>query len=457
MAQSRHHEKRRGKMDQGRNVVVVATVMLSAGVGLGSAALVGAQGQATQAPSFQVDPLWPKPLPNHWILGSAVGVAVDARDHIFVLNLPTSFNARTEIGAAANPPTGECCLPAPAVLEFDAEGTLVGNWGGPGQGFTWPGTGSGIALDPRDNLWIGGVGGTDTQILKFAKNGRFVSTVGKAAPPPPPAPAAAATPDTAYLGVSGAGRGAGAAGAAGGAGAGRGGRGGRGGGAPPAVAPNSAATDMFGGASAFAFDARANEAFVADGSRNRRVAVVDMNTGAVKRVWGAYGGKPDDAPLAAYAPDAPPAKQFSYVACVELSTDNLVYVCDRQNNRIQVFRKDGTFVREGVIAPQTRGAGSVWDIAFSRDPQQRFLYVADGMNMKVHIVDRQTLTPITSFGDGGRTPGQFFAVHSIATDSKGNIYTTESLEGKRVQKFLYKGMAPVTKKDQGVPRDGGSR
>jgi DNA-binding beta-propeller fold protein YncE len=211
--------------------------------------------------------------------------------------------------------------------------------------------------------------------------------------------------------------------------------------------------DAFGGAAGFSFDARANEAFVADGSRNHRIAVVNMTTGAIKRVWGAYGAKPSDAALPAYDPAAPPSKQFSTVTCAELSTDGLVYVCDRQNNRIQVFRKNGTFVKEKVIAPQTRGAGSVWDIAFSRDPQQRFLYVADGMNMKVHILDRQSLEPITAFGDGGRTPGQFFAVHSIATDSKGNIYTTEALEGKRVQKFLYKGLAPVTTKNQGVPRE----
>ncbi len=437
-------------MDQGRNWAVVATVMLSAGVGLGSAALVGAQGQVVQAPKFQVDPLWPKPLPNHWILGSATGVAVDSRDHVYVVNLPTSFNARTEIGAAQNPPTGECCFPAPNILEFDPAGNLVGSWGGPGQGFTWPSSNNGIAIDHRSNVWIGGVSGTDTQILRFSKAGKFVGAFGKMAPPTPSAPAAAAAPDTAYQGVSGAGRGAAAGGR--GAAAGRGGRGG----AAPAVAANSSSMDAFGGAAAFAFDARTNEAFVADGSRNRRIAVVNMTTGAIKRVWGAYGAKPDDAPLAAYSPDAPPAKQFSTVTCAELSIDGLVYVCDRQNNRIQVFRKNGTFVKEAIIAPQTRGAGSVWDIAFSRDAQQRFLYVADGMNMKVHIVDRQTLEPITSFGDGGRTPGQFFAVAAIATDSKGNIYTTESLEGKRVQKFLYKGMAPVTTKNQGVPRDDGA-
>jgi hypothetical protein len=437
-------------MDQGRNWAVVATVMLSAGVGLGSAALVGAQGRSVQAPRFEVDPLWPKPLPNHWILGSATGVAVDSRDHVYVVNLTGSFNARTEIGAAQTPPTGECCFPAPAVLEFDADGNLVGNWGGPGEGFTWPSSTSGIALDNRDNLWIGGVGGTDTQILKFSKAGKFVAQLGKAVPAPPPA--RPLEPDTAYQGVSGAARGA-----AGGRGGAAGGSGGRGGGAAPMVPANSASMESFGGPAAFSFDARANEAFVADGSRNHRIAVVDMSTGAIKRVWGAYGAKPDDAPLPAYSPDAPPAKQFSTVTCAELSTDGMVYVCDRQNNRIQVFRKDGSFVKEKVIAPQTRGAGSVWDIAFSRDAQQRFLYVADGMNMKVHIVDRQTLEPITSFGDGGRTPGRFFAVHSIATDSKGNIYTTESLEGKRVQKFLYKGMGPVTANSQGTPRDGDAR
>jgi DNA-binding beta-propeller fold protein YncE len=216
--------------------------------------------------------------------------------------------------------------------------------------------------------------------------------------------------------------------------------------------------ESFGGPAGISLDVRANEAYVADGSRNRRVALIDMSTGAIKRVWGAYGGKPDDAALPAYSPDAPPARQFGTpVSCAELSADGLVYVCDRQNNRIQVFRKDGSFVKEKVIAPQTRGAGAVWDIAFSRDPEQRFLYVADGQNMKVHIIDRESLDVLTSFGDGGRGPGQFFAVHSIATDSKGSIYTTETLEGKRVQKFIYRGLAPVTTSNRGVPRAGGSQ
>jgi DNA-binding beta-propeller fold protein YncE len=208
--------------------------------------------------------------------------------------------------------------------------------------------------------------------------------------------------------------------------------------------------DSFGGPSGFAFDARANEAYVADGSRNHRVAVIDMTTGAIKRIWGAYGNKPADAAAAAYDPAAAPSQQFNGVRCVKIAADGLVYVCDSMNDRIQVFKKDGSFVKEMRVAPNTRGAGSVWDIAFSRDPQQRYVYVADGMNMKVHILDRATLNELSAFGDGGRQPGQFYAVHSIATDSKGNIYTVETYEGKRVQKFNYKGVGPVTAANAGV-------
>jgi len=432
-------------MKQGRRAVVMVTILANAGLGIGCAAMVAAQTQAGQAPKFRVDPLWPKPLPNHWLLGSAVGVAVDSRDHVFVVNLAESFNQRTEISAATNPPTGECCFPAPAVLEFDPEGNLVGSFGGPGQGFRWPSSVHGIAVDRANNLWIGGAGGSDTQILRFGRDGRYVAQVGQvvAAPATPGAGGRGGAADTAYQGVAPV--------------AGRGGRGGRGGaGGAPALPANSAGMNAFGGATSISFDAAANEAFVADGSRNRRVAVIDTRTGAIKRTWGAYGNRPEDAALAAYSPDAPASKQFGTpVTCAELATDGLVYVCDRSNNRIQVFRKDGSFVKEKIIAPRTLGAGSVWDVAFSRDPQQRFIYVADGQNMKVHILDRQSLEILTSFGDGGRGPGQFFAVHSIATDSKGNIYTVETLEGKRVQKFLFQGLAPVTSRDQGVPRDGG--
>jgi len=391
---------------------------------------------AAQAPRFEVAMLWPKPMPNHWIEGSSVGVAVDAQDHVFVLNIGDAFNARTEIGAAATPPTGECCSPAPSVLEFDQSGELVGHWGGPGSGYSWPQTPSGIAIDKLGNVWIAGSGPNDMQLLKFSHDGKFLMAAGKAvAPPPMQAPAPAAAP------------------------AGRGGRGGRGGRAgPPPTPPNNASTESFGGATRISFDASANEAYVADGSRNRRIAVIDMNTGAIKRFWGAYGKTPSDAATPAYSPDAPASQQFgTAVMCAELSSDGLVYVCDRANDRIQLFKKDGSFVKEQTVMPKTLREGSVWDIAFSRDAAQRFLYVADGMNNQVHVFDRQSLALVASFGEGGRVPGEFFALHSIATDSKGNIYTTETYEGKRVQKFTYKGLGPVSTAGRAVlwPTSGG--
>lgn len=377
--------------------VLVTTAIL---LGVGQAKLQAAsQGRAVQAPVFEVDPFWPKPLPNHWILGSTIGVGVDARDHVFIVHRQQTLNARTESSAAQDPPTGECCLPAPPVLEFDPEGNLVNSWGGPADGYVWPESNHGISVDAKGNIWIGGNGNGDSHILKFTHEGKFLMQIGT-----------------------------------------------------PGKGANSSAMDHFGRVAKVSFDDQANEAYVSDGYTNKRVAVVDMNTGAIKRFWGAYGNKPDDANLGPYKPDEPLAKQFrNPVHCAEPSDDGFVYVCDRPNDRIQVFRKDGSFVKEARIAPKTLGDGSVWDIAFSKDRDQKYIYLADGKNEKVYIIDRQSLEVLTSFGDGGRQPGQFFAVHSIATDSKGNIYTTETYEGKRLQKFVMKGMAPVTSKNRGTP------
>jgi DNA-binding beta-propeller fold protein YncE len=338
-------------------------------------------------------------MPNHWLMGSAVGVGVDSRDHVFVVHRPASLNERTEIGAASDPPTGECCLPAPPILEFDPEGNLVNSWGGPSDDYTWPSSNHGITIDPNDNIWIGGNGAGDSHVLKFTRDGRFLMQIGI-----------------------------------------------------PGRETNSHSTEHFGRVAKVSFDATGDEAYVADGYRNRRVAVLDANTGEFRRYWGAYGNEPDDADIGPYDPGAPPAQQFrTPVHCAEPSNDGLVYVCDRPNDRIQVFQTDGTFVTEKIIAPMTLGDGSTWDIAFSRDPDQRFMYVADGKNMKVYVMDRLSLEILTTFGDGGRQPGQFFAVHSIATDSQGNLFTTETYEGKRLQKFVYRGMGPVTEMDQGAP------
>jgi DNA-binding beta-propeller fold protein YncE len=388
---------------------------------------------APETPRFTADPMWPRPMPNHWILGSVTGVAVDARDHVFVVNLTDSFNQRTETGLELSPPSAECCLPAPNVVEYDAAGNVIGHFGGTSQGYDWPEMNAGVAVDPKGNIWIGGQGGADSRILKFTPEGKFIAQFGGGT-----ATVATGNPggsDTAYGGVSRASapqlrtRGAVRA---------------------PAQPANSNSATMFGGPARFSFDAGANEAYVADGYRNHRVAVIDMASGVIKRYWGAYGKKPDDAAATKYDPSAPVPTQFGVVRCAALSADGHVYVCDSNNDRIQVFTKQGEFVKEARVAPQTLGAGSVWDVAFSRDPAQRYLYVADGMNEVVHVLDRGSLAELTTYGDGGRQPGQFYAVDAIAVDSKGNLYTAEGYEGKRVQKFTFTGVGPVTTANAGT-------
>ena len=369
---------------------------------------------AVQAPRFEVDPLWPKPLPNHWILGSTIGVWVDTDDHVWIIHRSTATLGNNE--KTLETKQGECCAGAPPILEFDQEGNLLRHWGGPGQGYEWPDSNHGIFIDYKGNVWIGGNGGPDSHILKFTKDGKFLLQVGK----------------------KGARRKEGA-----GAGNQEGQVAGFVGGSNDQVS--------FGRVAKIFVDAKANEAYIADGYLNKRVAVLDADTGKMKRYWGAYGNKPDDTPLPPYNPSNPPAQQFyNPVHCADMSVDRLIYVCDRVGDRLQVFTPEGKFVKEQWYAKNTLNAGSVWDIAFSKDAQQKYIFMADGVNEKVKIIDRQTLEELTTFGDGGRYPGQFYGVHSIAIDSKGNLYTTETYEGKRIQRFLYKGMAPVTKKDQGV-------
>jgi len=361
-------------------------------------------GGSVRAPRFEVDPFWPKPLPNHWLLGAAIGVWVDDRDHIWIIHRSSATLNNNERGAELNPPTGECCKGAPPVLEFDAEGNLVQSWGGPGQGYEWPQSNHGIFVDHKGNVWIGGNGATDSHILKFTRNGKFIAQYGKAGVHKGP---------TNAEGLS-------------------------------TYAGDSNDPQNFGRVAKIFVDARDNEAYISDGYLNKRVAVLDADTGKLKRYWGAYGNKPDDRNLGPYNPDAPPAQQFrNPVHCADVSNDGFVYVCDRVNTRLQVFTKDGKFVKEGFFARRSLADGSVWDIAFSRDPQQTYIFMADGRNQRIRVVRRDTLEELTVFGDGGRYPGQFFGVHSIAIDSKGNLYTTETYEGKRLQKFVYKGLGNV--------------
>ena len=384
-----------------RKLLLVAAIVIAvvvACVAQDSAEQTAASG-GVMAPMFEVDPFWPKPLPDHMVLGSTIGVGVDSRDHVFIVHRG-NLTERTEGGADADPPIGECCRAAPPVLEFDPEGNLVNSWGGPSDDYVWPASNHGLTVDHMDNIWIGGNGPNDTHVLKFSRDGQFLASYGE----------------------------------------------------PEAGTVDSHSTTRFNRVAKLAFDAEANEAYLADGYGGRRVAVLDASTGEFKRYWGAYGNEPDDTRTPPYDPDAPLIQQFrTPVHCADPSRDGRVYVCDRPNNRVQVFTTDGTFVDEVQLAPRTLGDGSTWDVAFSRDAEQKYMYVADGKNMRVYVLDRLNLEVLTSFGDGGRQPGLFFAVHSIATDSQGNIFTTETYEGKRVQKFVYRGMGPVTAMNQGAP------
>ena len=401
-----------------RNLFIGASFVAVLGaLGIGQAVLdktVAAQtAGATMAPRFEVDPMWPKPMPNHWVLGQTIGVFVDTDDHIWIVHRSSSTLDEQEKGLELQ--TAECCAGAPPVLEFDQAGNLLRHWGGPGQGYEWPDGNHGIFIDHKGFVWIGGNGPGDSHVLKFTKDGRFVMQVGKKNARR--RQGAAAGKDEGQV-----------AGFVGG----------------------SNDQESFGRVAKIFVDAQANEAYLADGYLNKRVAVIDADTGKLKRYWGAYGNRPDDTPLPAYNPAGPPNQQFrNPVHCADLSVDRNLYVCDRAHDRLQVFTPDGKFVKEAFFARNTKASGSVWDVAFSKDPQQRYMYVPDGMNNRVMVIDRQSLQLVTTFGDGGRMPGQFYGVHSIATDKSGNIYTTETWEGKRLQKFVFKGMAPVAP-NQGV-------
>ena len=380
---------------QKRNLTIgLALVSVITIVACAAEALDGmAAAQDGDVPLFQVDPFWPKPLPNHWLMGATIGVAVDQNDGIWLVhrNTPDQFAANTEIGLAQDPPVSECCQPGPPVLHFDQDGNLLHAWGGPGTetgDYTWPASNHGITVDDMGNVWIGGNGGPDRHILKFTSDGTFLAQFGESG-----------------------------------------------------VQNSSTSNENFGRVAKVSFDAANNEIFVADGYLNKRVAVLDATSGEVKRFWGAYGNTPSDDAIPRYSPGETPPQQFrTPVHCADRANDGMVYVCDRPSNRISVFETDGTFVKETIIAPATLSQGSTWDVAFSPDAAQTFMYLADGQNMKVYVMDRQSLEVLYSFGDGGRQPGLFFAVHSIATDSGGNIYTTETYEGTRIQKFTYMGM-----------------
>lgn len=356
-----------------------------------------------RVPTFTVDPAWPKPLPNHWILGAVAGVAVDRHDHVWITHRPSTLQPNE---------TRSIWKAAPPVLEFAADGTLLSSWGGPGDGYEWPQLEHGIFVDQQDQVWLGAGGDKDSHILKFTRTGRFLLQIGHQ---------------------------------------------GKGGG--------SNDTENLGAPANVIVDEAAQEIYVADGYVNHRVIVFDANTGTYKRHWGAYGKRPDDGwftrageklpgPFSGtvqnenrpsqYDPDGPPAPQFRIVHAVRIAHDGLVYVCDRTNDRLQVFHKDGSFVREAIISKHTFGSGSVWDVGFSTDPAQQFLFINDGTNQVIYVVDRQSLQVVSTFGGGGHQAGQFYGAHNLAVNAKGDLFIGETYEGKRLQKFTYAGLGAPT-------------
>jgi DNA-binding beta-propeller fold protein YncE len=342
----------------------------------------------SNGPSFSVDPFWPKTLPNKWILGQVSGIATDKNDHIWIIHRPKTL-ATNELGASFNPPNSKCCIAAPPVIEFDKAGNLLRAWGGPGNGYDWPKNEHGIYVDQKGDVWIAGNDKQDRMLLKFTADGKFIMQIGS-----------------------------------------------------PGPVLSSNDTQNLGRPAHMAVDEMAHEVYVADGYGNRRVIVFDSNTGAYKRHWGAFGNKPEDAEFPKYNAQAP---QFSNpVHCVRLLNDALIYVCDRSANRIQVFTKEGKFVRQIVVDPQTKGApppnpvgtGSVYDMVASEDKAEKYLYVADGTNNEVKIVLHETGEIVGTIGRSGRMAGEFHLVHNIAVDSSGNIYTAEVDTGQRIQKFI---------------------
>jgi hypothetical protein len=334
---------------------------------------------AEKTPAFKIDPSFPKELPHQWILGQIGGIFVDAQDHIWINQRPGTLDAREKRAATVS--TVKCCVPAPPVIEFDQQGNVIQAWGGKGDGYTWPQNEHGIFVDANNFVWVAGNGMNDGVVLKFTREGKFVLQIGKLAP-------MTSSKDTSQLGR-------------------------------PA--------DMV-------VDTTANEVYVADGYFNHRVIVFDSNTGAFKRMWGAYGKPPTDDKIT-YDPKAPLPQQFNNpVHGIRITKDGFVMVGDRANNRVQVFQKDGTFVKEYRVLPETP-SGTVGQVLLWPDAKQTMFVTSDDPNGEFHVVRRSDGAVVASAGHVGTNPGQFENLHTIAVDSKGNIYTAE-VQGKRIQRFL---------------------
>jgi hypothetical protein len=366
------------------------TTAAAVAMGLAMAAAGGVGTTAEQAtpgggPTFRIDPSWPQEFPNHWVMGAITGVFVDAKDHVWITHLPETLTEE-ELYEEQTPPMGTCCKAAPTVLELDQNGKLVQGWGEKAKEdpANWPRNPHGIFVDHNDFVWIGTY--MHHRVMKFTRDGKLVLTIGE------------------YDKNAG-----------------------------------SNDTRLLGGPSGIWVDPKTNEVFISDGYRNRRVVVFDGATGAYKRHWGAYGNPPDDTekfdPKTMMSGALP--KQFSTPHGLTGSNDGRIYVADRRGNRIQVFEQSGKYLSEKVIAPATLSSGSAFVIVLSKDPQQQWLYLADGTNHKVWVLRRSTLEVVGEFGRGGRQLGQFLRPHGMSIDSKGHLYVGEASTGRRIQRFLF--------------------
>jgi len=357
-------------------------------------------------PRYEVDAAWPKPLPNNWLIGQVGGLAVDKHDHIWINQRPRSLTD-DEKGAVPNPPARTeprslCCKPAPSVMEFDGEGNLLQVWGGPedpgkckAPTCIWPESEHAIFVDDEDHVWVSGNGPNDRMLLEFTSDGKFLKMIGGSFAGP----------------------------------------------------PDSNSKTSVGRAAGIFVDSNRQEVYIADGYLNSRVVKFNAQTGAFLADWGAYGrppvdppaGPPPTNPTAIYSQQPPNENSPTFnrpVHCIAVSRDGLVYVCDRGNNRIQVFNREGEFQQQFVFDPATRGLGSTWSIVLSPDKDQRYLIYVDGENNFFRIVERKSGATLGTYGRSGRNAGQFHWVHQVAVDSKGNIYTGEVDTGKRIQKFV---------------------
>jgi hypothetical protein len=370
---------------------------LAMAIGLCSViALTGGPGAwAQNAPQYKLDGNWPKMLPINWTIQAVTGMFADKNDHIWVLNRPRDLD-RTENFAMLNPPTAECCVPPPAVLEFDMEGNLLKSWGVPNSVPGWPGSEHTIFTDKAGNVFIGGARAGDT-LLKFTADGKFISDFGHRGP-------ALSQEETNQQ-----------------------------------KQDNQQTTLLLRGVAAAELDETAHEMYIADGYLNKRLIVLDSENGSFKRGWGAYGvplSEISNDPLPPRAPGDPPAKQFREpVHCVHISNDGLVYVCDRGGDRIQAFTKQGKFLKEFPVANNS-GNNTAGSLNFSSDPQQKYLFVADMMNSVVWILNRNDGAVVGRIGHAGHEPGQFHSLHVATMDSQGNLYPGEVTTGARIQKFV---------------------